>query len=144
MTPSGNLRALQCPQNREILDKGMAWWITQSFIVCPQYTASTLNFEFSTLYSLSCYLKSPLSNLNSPSSTPPPLASVNCMGYLTQNVLKIAGIPMNCQQKLAPLAAFSRFEQSILCVCCKCIKKLYNPDKNHNIKINSTIRYKYN
>ena len=61
------------------------------------------------LLSPSSYLKSPWSNLISPSWTLLLPSSVKRTGYLTQKVLKIAWFPTKCPQApLAPLAAFSR------------------------------------
>ena len=54
-------------------------------------------------------LKSPLSNLNSACLTFFSTSPFKIMGYLTQNVFKIAGFPTKCSQvPLAPLAEFSR------------------------------------
>ena len=60
------------------------------------------------------YLKSPWSNLNSPSSTLLPHSSVKRTWYLTQKVLKTAWFPTKCPQ--APLAQLATFSRSV-CVC---------------------------
>ena len=76
-------------------------------ILNPQ--SSTLNFRFSILHYSCFYLKSPLPNFYSLSSTLLPPSSVQTTGYLTHNVLNIAGFLAKCPQApLAPLPAFSR------------------------------------
>ena len=83
--------------------------ILKSWVPILNPLPSILNFEFQNLHSPSFYLTSLLSNLNSPSSTLLPWFSAKSTGYLTENVLKIAGFPTKCPQApLALLAAFSR------------------------------------
>ena len=92
-----------------VLIVDVAWENPQILITHPQ--CKDLHSQFGILNPLFSilYLKSHFSNLNSPSSTLPPSSSDKSMGYLTGNILKIAGIPTKClQAPLAPLAAFSR------------------------------------
>ena len=95
LSSSGKLRDLQCPQNGVSCDKeicalivGVAWWNRQIFIAHTQFTA--LHPQFWNLNPLFFIPKSPLSNLNSPSSTLLSYSSVKSAGYLTENVHKIA------------------------------------------------------
>ena len=87
----------------------MEWKFPQILIAQPQSTALHPQFQCSILYSPSSYLKSPLLNLNSPSSTLLPQSLAKSTRSLTKIVLKRARFPTKCPQApLAPLAAFSR------------------------------------
>ena len=74
--------------------------------------ASFLNSESSSLHHPTSMLLDPPSTF--PSSILLPPSFIKYMGFLTQNVLKIAGISTKGPQALlAPLAAFSRFGPSV-------------------------------
>ena len=101
---NGKFRALQSPQNSAICGKewteisvssiGGAWSNPQILSSYPQSIA--LHPHIWILNSPSSYLKSLLSNLNSPSSILLFPSSVKSKGYLAQKVLKIVGFPTKC------------------------------------------------
>ena len=102
MSSSGKFSVLECPQNRMIGNMYIECWFGMT-------ESSKLDSPSSILYFSYFFLKSPLINLNFPSSALLPPSSVKSTGNLTQNVLKITGFLTKCPQApLAPLAAFCR------------------------------------
>ena len=91
------------PQNSRISDKmssSAAYTACSFFQVCLKCwlpvlkpLPSNLNFKFSILYSPSSYLKSPLSNIESPSWTLLSQSPAKSIWYSTENALKMAGFP---------------------------------------------------
>ena len=117
LSSSGKFRVLECPQNRMIGNTYIKCWF-------GMIESSKLDSPSSILYFPYFFLKSPLINLNFPSSALLPPSSVKRTGNLTENVLKITEFPTKCPKApLAPLVAFSRFEH-IFSLGCQVTEKI--------------------